>query len=405
MANIQTYDFIIVGGGIVGVSTALSLIKKHPSKKILLLEKEESFATHQTGHNSGVIHAGVYYEPGSLKAEFCREGLKETIKFCTAHKIPFNQCGKLLVATNDLELERMKKLFERCKANQIDVEILDQKKLNETEPNIVGIGAILVKSTGIVDYKLITKKMSEQFESLGGEFLLNTEVINLKEDKERIQVITSSETISSEYLICCAGLMADRVAKLLDIKIDFQIIPFRGEYYKLKDKHNSLVKHLIYPIPDPNLPFLGVHLTKMIDGSITVGPNAVLGFKREGYKKLNFSIRDSIQFLSFKGFHKVIKKNLKSGLYEMKNSIFKRGYLKEVQKYSPQINLKDLQPYPAGIRAQAVLEDGTLVHDFLFAESKRSIHVCNAPSPAATSAIPIGKYITEKAAKAYNNLT
>ncbi len=405
MANIQTYDFIIVGGGIVGVSTALSLIKKHPSKKILLLEKEESFATHQTGHNSGVIHAGVYYEPGSLKAEFCREGLKETIKFCTAHKIPFDQCGKLLVATNDLELERMKKLFERCKANQIDVEILDQKKLNETEPNIVGIGAILVKSTGIVDYKLITKKMSEQFESLGGEFLLNTEVINLKEDKERIQVITSSETISSEYLICCAGLMADRVAKLLDIKIDFQIIPFRGEYYKLKDKHNSLVKHLIYPIPDPNLPFLGVHLTKMIDGSITVGPNAVLGFKREGYKRLNFSIRDSIQFLSFKGFHKVIKKNLKSGLYEMKNSIFKRGYLKEVQKYSPQINLKDLQPYPAGIRAQAVLEDGTLVHDFLFAESKRSIHVCNAPSPAATSAIPIGKYITEKAAKAYNNLT
>ena len=405
MANRQTYDFIIVGGGIVGVSTALSLIKKHPSKKILLLEKEESFATHQTGHNSGVIHAGVYYEPGSLKAEFCREGLKETIKFCTAHKIPFNQCGKLLVATNDLELERMKKLFERCKANQIDVEILDQKKLNATEPNIVGIGAILVKSTGIVDYKLITKKMSEQFESLGGEFLLNTEVINLKEDKERIQVITSSETISSEYLICCAGLMADRVAKLLDIKIDFQIIPFRGEYYKLKDKHNSLVKHLIYPIPDPNLPFLGVHLTKMIDGSITVGPNAVLGFKREGYKRLNFSIRDSIQFLSFKGFHKVIKKNLKSGLYEMKNSIFKRGYLKEVQKYSPQINLKDLQPYPAGIRAQAVLEDGTLVHDFLFAESKRSIHVCNAPSPAATSAIPIGKYITEKAAKAYNNLT
>ena len=405
MANKQTYDFIIVGGGIVGVSTALSLIKKHPSKKILLLEKEESFATHQTGHNSGVIHAGVYYEPGSLKAEFCREGLKETIKFCTAHKIPFDQCGKLLVATNDLELERMKKLFERCKANQIDVEILDQKKLNETEPNIVGIGAILVKSTGIVDYKLITKKMSEQFESLGGEFLLNTEVINLKEDKERIQVITSSETISSEYLICCAGLMADRVAKLLDIKIDFQIIPFRGEYYKLKDKHNSLVKHLIYPIPDPNLPFLGVHLTKMIDGSITVGPNAVLGFKREGYKKLNFSIRDSIQFLSFKGFHKVIKKNLKSGLYEMKNSIFKRGYLKEVQKYSPQIKLKDLQPYPAGIRAQAVLEDGTLVHDFLFAESKRSIHVCNAPSPAATSAIPIGKYITEKATKAYNDLT
>ena len=405
MTNKKIYDFIIVGGGIVGVSTALTLIKQNPSKKILLLEKEKSFAHHQTGHNSGVIHAGVYYEPGSLKAEFCREGLKETIAFCNTHGIPYEQCGKLLVATNDIELQRMGKLFERCKANNIEAEILNQEKLHEIEPNVFGIGAILVKSTGIVDYTLITKKMSEQFESLGGEFLLNSKVTNLDENKEGIQVITSNETFSSKYLICCAGLMADRVAKLLNIKINFQIIPFRGEYFRLKEKHNSLVKHLIYPIPDPNLPFLGVHLTKMIDGTITVGPNAVLGFKREGYGIFNFSLRDTIQFLSFKGFYQVVKKNLKSGLYEMKNSIFKRGYLKEVQKYSPQIKLNDLVPYPAGIRAQAVLEDGTLVHDFLFAESERSIHVCNAPSPAATSAIPIGKYITEKASKAYKSLT
>ena len=405
MTNKKIYDFIIVGGGIVGVSTALTLIKQNPSKKILLLEKEKSFAHHQTGHNSGVIHAGVYYEPGSLKAEFCREGLKETIAFCNTHGIPFEQCGKLLVATNDIELQRMDKLFDRCKANNIEAEILNQEKLHEIEPNVFGIGAILVKSTGIVDYTLITKKMSEQFESLGGEFLLNSKVTNLDENKERIQVITSNETLNSKYLICCAGLMADRVAKLLDIKINFQIIPFRGEYFRLKEKHNSLVKHLIYPIPDPDLPFLGVHLTKMIDGTITVGPNAVLGFKREGYGMFNFSLRDTIQFLSFKGFYQVVKKNLKSGLYEIKNSIFKRGYLKEVQKYSPQIKLNDLVPYPAGIRAQAVLEDGTLVHDFLFAESERSIHVCNAPSPAATSAIPIGKYITEKASKAYKSLT
>ncbi len=405
MTNKKIYDFIIVGGGIVGVSTALTLIKQNPSKKILLLEKEKSFAHHQTGHNSGVIHAGVYYEPGSLKAEFCREGLKETIAFCNTHGIPYEQCGKLLVATNDIELQRMDKLFDRCKANNIEAEILNQEKLHEIEPNVFGIWAILVKSTGIVDYTLITKKMSEQFESLGGEFLLNSKVTNLDENKERIQVITSNETLNSKYLICCAGLMADRVAKLLDIKINFQIIPFRGEYFRLKEKHNSLVKHLIYPIPDPDLPFLGVHLTKMIDGTITVGPNAVLGFKREGYGMFNFSLRDTIQFLSFKGFYKVVKKNLKSGLYEMKNSIFKRGYLKEVQKYSPQIKLNDLVPYPAGIRAQAVLEDGTLVHDFLFAESERSIHVCNAPSPAATSAIPIGKYITEKASKAYKSLT
>ena len=405
MTNKKIYDFIIVGGGIVGVSTALTLIKQNPSKKILLLEKEKSFAHHQTGHNSGVIHAGVYYEPGSLKAEFCREGLKETIAFCNTHGIPYEQCGKLLVATNDIELQRMDKLFDRCKANNIEAEILNQEKLHEIEPNVFGIGAILVKSTGIVDYTLITKKMSEQFESLGGEFLLNSKVTNLDENKERIQVITSNETLNSKYLICCAGLMADRVAKLLDIKINFQIIPFRGEYFRLKEKHNSLVKHLIYPIPDPDLPFLGVHLTKMIDGTITVGPNAVLGFKREGYGMFNFSLRDTIQFLSFKGFYQVVKKNLKSGLYEIKNSTFKRGYLKEVQKYSPQIKINDLVPYPAGIRAQAVLEDGTLVHDFLFAESKRSIHVCNAPSPAATSAIPIGKYITEKASKAYKSLT
>ena len=399
------FDYVVLGGGIVGVSTALSLITKHPDKRILLVEKERSFAQHQTGHNSGVIHAGVYYEPGSLKAKFCREGLKETIKFCSLHKIPYQQCGKLLVATNDVELKRMKELYERCKSNDIEVEILNEKTLNEIEPNISGIGALLVKSTGIVNYKLITEKMSEQFESLGGMFLLNTKIINLKEDEDKIQIITSNEIFSARYLVCCAGLMADRIAKLLKIKINFQIVPFRGEYFKLPEKHNNLVKHLIYPIPDPTLPFLGVHLTKMIDGSITVGPNAVLGFKREGYSQFNFSLKDTLQLLSFKGFHKVLMRNFKSGLYEMKNSIFKRGYLKEVQKYSPLVKLSDLQPYPAGIRAQAVLDDGTLVHDFLFAESRRSIHVCNAPSPAATSAIPIGRYITDKATEAYNKLT
>ncbi|MGY8874495.1 MAG: L-2-hydroxyglutarate oxidase [Gammaproteobacteria bacterium] len=405
MMDEKIYDYIVVGGGIVGASTALSLITKHPKKQVLLVEKEKSFASHQTGHNSGVIHAGVYYEPGSLKAEFCREGLKETIKFCSLHQIPFHQCGKLIVATNDVELKRMDELYERCKSNDIGAEVLDQNKLNEIEPNVFGIGALLVKSTGIVNYKLITEKMTEQFESLGGEFLLNTKIINLQEDEDRIQVTTPNETFNSRYLVCCAGLMADRIAKLLKIKINFQIVPFRGEYFKLPEKHNNLVKHLIYPIPDPSLPFLGVHLTKMIDGSITVGPNAVLGFKREGYSKFNFSIKDTLQLLSFKGFHKVLTKNFKSGLYEMKNSIFKRGYLKEVQKYSPLIKLNDLQSYPAGIRAQAVLDDGTLVHDFLFAESKRSIHVCNAPSPAATSAIPIGRYITDKATEAYNKLT
>ena len=398
------YDFIIIGGGIVGVSTAFSLISKHPNKKILLLEKEHDFATHQTGHNSGVIHAGVYYKPGSLKAQFCKEGLKATIDFCLKHNIPFEQCGKLLVATTQTELERMNEIFNRCQQNEIEVELLNMHQLKHLEPNIDGLGAVLVKSTGIVDYQLITQKMAEQFEALGGEYLLNTQITNLNEDSNSVEVTTKHETFKTKYLISCAGLMADRIVKLLNIPTDFQIIPFRGEYYQLPQECNQLVDHLIYPIPDPDLPFLGIHLTKMIDGSVTVGPNAVIGFKREGYNKINFSFKDLLQMLLFKGFYKVVGQNLSSGIREMLNSINKHGYLRQVQKYCPSIVLKDLKPYPAGIRAQAVLKDGTLVHDFLFAESERSIHVCNAPSPAATSAIPIGKYITDKASASFKAL-
>jgi L-2-hydroxyglutarate oxidase len=295
-------------------------------------------------------------------------------------------------------------LFERCKQNNIEVELIDQEQLRKIEPNINGIGAILVKSTSIVNYQSVTKKMIEQYEALGGEYLLDTEVVNLTENSDAIEIITNNETLKSRYLISCAGLMADRIAKMLNLEINFRIVPFRGEYYKLSEKHNTLVKHLIYPIPDPELPFLGIHLTKMIDGSVTVGPNAVLGFKREGYGKINLSPRDTLEMLSFKGFYKVIRNHFKSGITEMLNSKYKRGYLKQVNKYSPSIKLKDLQPYPAGIRAQAVLDDGTLVHDFLFVESERSIHVCNAPSPAATSAMPIGKYISEKARSTFNKL-
>jgi L-2-hydroxyglutarate oxidase len=398
------YDFVVIGGGIIGASTALSLVTTYPEKRTILIEKEKSFASHQTGHNSGVIHAGVYYQPGSLKAKFCREGLEETINFCDLHNIPYENCGKLLVATSEVELARMDVLFERCKQNNIEVELIDQEQLRKIEPNINGIGAILVKSTSIVNYQSVTKKMIEQYEALGGEYLLDTEVVNLTENSDAIEIITNNETLKSRYLISCAGLMADRIAKMLNLEINFRIVPFRGEYYKLSEKHNTLVKHLIYPIPDPELPFLGIHLTKMIDGSVTVGPNAVLGFKREGYGKINLSPRDTLEMLSFKGFYKVIRNHFKSGITEMLNSKYKRGYLKQVNKYSPSIKLKDLQPYPAGIRAQAVLDDGTLVHDFLFVESERSIHVCNAPSPAATSAMPIGKYISEKARSTFNKL-
>ena len=390
------YDYIIIGGGIVGVSTAWQLQQRYPDKKILLLEKESEFATHQTGHNSGVIHAGVYYEPGSLKAKFCREGVNATINFCKQHNIPFNQCGKLLVATNELEVERMDTLYQRCQKNNIEVELLDEQQLKIQEPNITGLGAILVRSTGIVDYQLITIKMAQEFQSLGGEYRLNTKVTQLKETAEDICVSTDAGEFSSRFLITCSGLMADRVVKMLDIKVDFQIVPFRGEYYQLPANKNAIVNHLIYPIPDPNLPFLGVHLTRMIDGSVTVGPNAVLGFKREGYGKININLRDIKEMVLFAGFWKVLWKNLSSGITEFKNSLFKNGYLTLVRKYCPSIELSDLKSYPAGIRAQAVMNDGSLVHDFLFANSKRTINVCNAPSPAATSAIPIGAYIVEK---------
>ncbi|MGF1684154.1 L-2-hydroxyglutarate oxidase [Photobacterium minamisatsumaniensis] len=394
------YDYVIVGGGIVGISTAWQLKQRCPDKSVLVVEKEDNLAAHQTGHNSGVIHAGVYYAPGSLKADFCKAGVEATLSFCKQHRIPVENCGKLLVATNEIELERMHALFERCQRNGIDVERLDQAALQAKEPNITGLGAILVSATSIVDYKLVTEKMAESFLSVGGEIAKRTEVTAMTENAESIAIHCKSDGqpvhLSARYVISCSGLMADRLTRMLGIKTDFQIIPYRGEYYRLKPQHNQIVNHLIYPIPDPELPFLGVHLTRMIDGSVTVGPNAVQGWKREGYGSLNFSLQDTADMLTFKGFWKVTANNLKTGLIETKNSWWKPGYLKLVNKYCPQLTAKDLTPYPAGVRAQAVLNDGTLVHDFLFAESPRSLHVCNAPSPAATSAIPIGHYICDK---------
>jgi L-2-hydroxyglutarate oxidase len=394
------YDYVVIGGGIIGVSTAWQLKQNQPDSTIVLLEKESQLARHQTSHNSGVIHAGVYYAPGSLKARFCKAGLAATIQFCQENDIPYEQCGKLLVATNDVEYERMLALFERSKENGLDVELIDAAELCRREPNVAGIGAFLVKATGIVDYQQICIRMAEQLRQYGGEIRLNARVTDLRETADNIAVsLAGGDTITTRYLITCAGLMADRVTRMLDIDTDFQIVPFRGEYFRLPASKNDIVKHLIYPIPDPGLPFLGVHLTRMIDGSVTVGPNAVQGWKREGYGRINFNLRDVGDMLHFPGFWKVLGKNLRIGITETCDSLWKPGYLKRVQKYCPSIELRDLRPYPAGIRAQAVLRDGTLVHDFLFADSPRSLHVCNAPSPAATSAIPIGKYICDDVAK------
>ncbi len=398
----KIFDFIVIGGGILGLSTARQLQQRFPGQSVLVLEKESSPAQHQTGHNSGVIHAGVYYKPGSLKAKFCKEGNIATKAFCNEHDIPFDECGKLLVATNEVELERMQSLIGRCAENELYIEVLDADQLKEREPNITGVGGIFVPSTGIVSYTRICEKMAELVVADGGEVRFDTEVFEIKEGREQVVVTTEESCVQGKFLVACAGLMSDRIVRMLGQEPDFKIIPFRGEYFLLPPEHNRIVNHLIYPIPDPDLPFLGVHLTRMIDGTVTVGPNAVLAFKREGYRKTDFSLKDMTEMLTYPGLLKMLAKNLKPGLMEMKNSIFRRGYLEQVRKYCPQLTLDDLQSYPAGVRAQAVAKDGSLVDDFLFVSTKRALVVCNAPSPAATSAIPIGKHILEKVEQQLN---
>ncbi|AZL74973.1 L-2-hydroxyglutarate oxidase [Pseudomonas oryziphila] len=396
----MTYDYCIIGGGIVGLATAMALLQQRPGASLLILEKEDSLGRHQTGHNSGVIHAGIYYAPGSLKADLCKRGAQATKDFCREHGIAFEVCGKLLVASNDLEMQRMQALYERSQQNGLKVERLDAAELRQREPNIVGKGALFLDATGIVDYKQVCNAMAKVIRQAGGELHLSTPVRAIQEHAEHVSVSSDGNTWHARQLVACAGLQSDRLARLAGVKIDHQIIPFRGEYYRLPASKNQIVNHLIYPIPDPELPFLGVHLTRMIDGSVTVGPNAVLGFGRENYQKFSVNWRDVAEYARFPGFWKTIWNNLGSGTAEMKNSLFKRGYLEQCRKYCPSLLVEDLLPYEAGIRAQAVMRDGTLVHDFLFAETPRMVHVCNAPSPAATSAIPIGQMIAEKILKA-----
>jgi len=390
------YDYCIIGGGIVGLATAMALLERQPGASLLILEKEAMLAQHQTGHNSGVIHAGIYYAPGSLKADLCKRGAEATKAFCTEHRIKFDVCGKLLVASTPLEVSRMHALYERSKQNGLKVEQLDATELGRREPNIVGLGGLFLDATGIVDYRQVCQAMARVIEAAGGEIRLQTSVTAIRESADSVTINSLDKVWQARQLVACAGLQSDRLAKMAGVKIDHQIIPFRGEYYRLPASRNEIVNHLIYPIPDPELPFLGVHLTRMIDGSVTVGPNAVLGLGRENYRKFSINWRDVAEYAGFPGFWKTIWNNLGSGTTEMKNSLFKRGYLEQCRKYCPSLEVDDLLPYEAGIRAQAVMRDGTLVHDFLFAETPRMVHVCNAPSPAATSAIPIGQMIAEK---------
>lgn len=388
------YDYTVIGAGIVGLATALQLKRQEPQRTVLVIEKEPEVALHQTDHNSGVIHAGVYYAPGSLKAEFCKHGAQATKAFCREHGIPFQQPGKLLVATSATEYQRMLDLQQRCIDNGIEAELMDKSGLQALEPRITGLGALRVKQSAIVDYRQISRAMADQFQSMGGIIRTGAELRSVQEKSHALGLNCSNQHLHTRIAVSCTGLMADRICDLFGIARDFSILPFRGEYYELTETKSHWVEHLIYPIPDPSMPFLGVHLTPTVNGRLTVGPNAVMGWKREGYRQWgNLSLRDAASTLGFPGFWHLLRSHWRSGLNELANSYYKPRYLSLVRKYCPGITINDLKPHPPGIRAQAVTRRGELIHDFLFEESKRSLHVCNAPSPAATSAIPIGEHI------------
>lgn len=390
------HDYGVIGGGIVGLAAAREVARARPGASMFLLEKEAAIARHQTGHNSGVIHSGIYYAPGSSKASLCREGASATKAFCAEHGIPFEDCGKLLVATSEAELVRMDALYKRSRENDIEVERIDARELTRREPNIAGLAALFVPSTAIVDYKRVSEALADDFRAAGGDLALSAEVVAIREEAAAVCVSTPSQTYRARALIVCGGLQSDRLAQMAGVPVSHRIVPFRGEYYALAPSRSGLIRSLIYPIPDPALPFLGVHLTRTMDGGVIVGPNAVLGLAREKYEKFSFDVRDVASFAGFPGFWRAIGPHLRSGLSELRNSLWKRGYLEECRKYCPSLELRDLEPAVAGIRAQAVLRDGGFAHDFVFAETARTLHVCNAPSPAATSAIPIAGVIASK---------
>ncbi|GAA5628689.1 L-2-hydroxyglutarate dehydrogenase [Brucella sp. NBRC 12953] len=390
------FDYCIVGGGIVGLATALAIVRGEPDARVLLLEKEARLAGHQTGHNSGVIHAGIYYQPGSLKAELCRAGERATKEFCDQHAIVYRTPGKLVVATNSLELQRLEALQTNAAANAIQCRMIDHNELSEMEPAITGLKALFVEQSGIVDYQAIATAMGTLIEQGCGTIKLGIHVTSLEERADCVRIHTDQGVMESRYAIACAGLQADRLARRSGLPVDFQIIPFRGEYYALRPQLSGLVERMIYPVPDPAMPFLGIHLTPMIDGCLTVGPNAVLGLSREGYAKFSTNMRDIATYMGFSGFWRVLRQHLGSGAEEIRDSLFKSSYLEKCRKYCPSLEMGDLLPFRAGIRAQAVSSTGSLIHDFKLLQTRRSLHVCNAPSPAATSAIPIGEMIFKR---------
>lgn len=392
----ECFDVVIVGGGIVGLATALDVQRRQPGARVLVLEKEAQIALHQTGRNSGVIHAGVYYTPGSLKARFCAEGRSRMRAYCDTRDIPYRVCGKLIVAVNAQELDRLEALGTRAHENGIKIERLSRAEARKLEPAIHSAGALLSPSTGIVDFAKVAHRMAMEIIEAGGEIRTGTCVTGGSEAEAGVTLETSRGRIAAGKAVFCAGLWADRMARQFGAEVDFRIIPFRGEYFRIRNQNENLVRHLIYPVPDPARPFLGVHLTRKIDGGFTVGPNAVLAFSREGYERGAFNMRDLVSTIGYPGFWRLLKSNASSAMSELSASMLRRLYLKRVQAYCPTIEPGDLERYRPGIRAQAVWHDGRMVEDFLFRETRHTLHVCNAPSPAATSALPIGEHIGKR---------
>lgn len=390
-------NIIIIGAGIVGLATAYNIVRVYPNLSVLIIEKEPDVAMHQTGHNSGVIHSGIYYKPGSLKAQNCTTGYARLIEFCDQYNVKYEICGKVIVAVDENEIPMLDGIYKRGIENGLEnLRIINKSELAEIEPYAAGIKAIHVPQTGIIDFTDVSLKLKEVLIENGVEFKFEEKVLNIVHTSSRVNVITNSGTFSAEKVISCAGLQSDRIAKLTEKNLELKIIPFRGEYYELKDSAKHLVKNLIYPVPDPEFPFLGVHFTRMIDGKVEAGPNAVFSFDREGYKKLSFNLKDTLDSVAFKGFLKIAKQYWKTGAGEFYRSFSKKAFVKALRKLIPEIAEDDLVPGNSGIRAQACSSDGKLLDDFYFVENSRVLHVCNAPSPAATSAFSIGESIASK---------
>jgi L-2-hydroxyglutarate oxidase len=391
-------DICIIGGGIVGLATAYQILKKHPLKKIVVLEKESSLAKHQTGHNSGVLHSGIYYKPGSLKASNCRLGKKAMEVFCREQDIEHELCGKVIVALNEEELPRMEKIFQRGQENGVNCEIIPRERLLEIEPHAAGVQAIHVPECGIVNYKQVCLRLGEIIQEKDGLVLLGEGASRIESSTNEVIIHTRTESIHASYLINCAGLHSDRITQMGGNRAPAKIIPFKGEYYELTEDAKHLCKNLIYPVPDPQFPFLGVHFTRMIDGSVECGPNAVLAFGREAYGKFDLNLKDLLESIFYPGFQKMAMKHWRMGWGEMWRSYNKGAFVKALRRLIPEIESKHIHSVPAGIRAQAVSPDGAMVDDFLIQENSRVINVCNAPSPAATASLTIGATIVENLA-------